>query len=302
MAKNVKGVQAALILVCGAVMLAAGRALGGRAEPLSIEDALAVGLSFAGLLVIGVWILMLLVAIVVEVLRRQGSARAARAARWMPAVMQRLAVALLGINVLAAPTVAQAAPHLVAPAHSAVLTASDPVLAPVPLRTAAGGVLAAAVSGAPDTAGSPYWTPAEPAAPDSSGPPAPRPAPSTADAPAAPSASPAAPSSAQAEAPAAPAAPPGSDPLNRASGWEPAPVPVDGGPLVRAETRSSIGIEEIVVAPGDSLWSIVATELGPLATTADVAATWPHWYEANQSVIGPDPCLLLPGQVLRAPS
>lgn len=72
--------------------------------------------------------------------------------------------------------------------------------------------------------------------------------------------------------------------------------------MVRAETRPQAGPAEIVVAPGDSLWSIVATQLGPLATAADVAATWPSWYQANASTIGPDPCLVLPGQVLRAPA
>ena len=52
---------------------------------------------------------------------------------------------------------------------------------------------------------------------------------------------------------------------------------------------------------GDSLWAIVARHLGPRAGDAEVAETWPAWFAANRDVIGDDPDLLLPGQVLRAP-
>ena len=42
--------------------------------------------------------------------------------------------------------------------------------------------------------------------------------------------------------------------------------------------------------------------LGPDASDAEVAAEWPRWHEANRDVIGHDPDLLLPGQVLQAPA
>lgn len=58
----------------------------------------------------------------------------------------------------------------------------------------------------------------------------------------------------------------------------------------------------VVVKPGDTLWSIAATELGPNATPEDIAARWPAWYAANRELIGPDPDLILPGQVLRIPA
>jgi nucleoid-associated protein YgaU len=58
---------------------------------------------------------------------------------------------------------------------------------------------------------------------------------------------------------------------------------------------------EVVVHRGDSLWSIARRHLGAGATDTEVAAAWPHWYAANRDVIGPDPDLLLPGQVLHAP-
>ncbi len=58
---------------------------------------------------------------------------------------------------------------------------------------------------------------------------------------------------------------------------------------------------EVVVRRGDTLWSIAARHLGEGATDAEVAAAWPRWYAANRAVVGPDPDLLRPGQVLHAP-
>jgi nucleoid-associated protein YgaU len=57
----------------------------------------------------------------------------------------------------------------------------------------------------------------------------------------------------------------------------------------------------VVVREGDSLWSIAARELGPAATNEAVAARWPDWYAVNRQVIGDDPDLIVPGQVLRIP-
>ena len=52
---------------------------------------------------------------------------------------------------------------------------------------------------------------------------------------------------------------------------------------------------------GDSLWSIVARQLGPGASDAEIAHEWPRWFEANAAVIGDDPDLILPGQQLVPP-
>ncbi|WP_258726441.1 LysM peptidoglycan-binding domain-containing protein [Cellulomonas sp. NS3] len=60
--------------------------------------------------------------------------------------------------------------------------------------------------------------------------------------------------------------------------------------------------DTVVVAAGDSLWRIAQRALGPDATHQEVAAEWPRWYAANADVLGADPDLVLPGQVLRAPS
>lgn len=58
----------------------------------------------------------------------------------------------------------------------------------------------------------------------------------------------------------------------------------------------------VVVAAGDSLWTIARRHLGPSASDADVAAAWPQWFAANREVIGDDPDLLRVGTMLSAPS
>ena len=60
--------------------------------------------------------------------------------------------------------------------------------------------------------------------------------------------------------------------------------------------------DHTTVRPGDCLWLIAARRLGPHPTDAAVAASWPRWYAANRAVIGNDPDLVTPGQVLWAPT
>ena len=68
-------------------------------------------------------------------------------------------------------------------------------------------------------------------------------------------------------------------------------------------TREAVTVApEVVVLAGDSLWSIAARHLGPAADATEVAEAWPRWWEANRSVVGDDPDLLLPGQRLVAPT
>ncbi|GAA1527321.1 hypothetical protein [Kribbella lupini] len=74
--------------------------------------------------------------------------------------------------------------------------------------------------------------------------------------------------------------------------------PTDGAPVRYTNLASG----RHVVLRGESLWSIAAAELGAGASDSAIAARWPHWYAANRAVIGPDPDVLLPGQVLQSPA
>lgn len=83
------------------------------------------------------------------------------------------------------------------------------------------------------------------------------------------------------------------------SGAEPAPA--GGVPAVPAAPAPG----DHVVVRGDCLWHIAAAELeqrlGRVPTGGEVARATHAWWTANATVIGPDPDLLLPGQVLRPP-
>jgi hypothetical protein len=88
--------------------------------------------------------------------------------------------------------------------------------------------------------------------------------------------------------------------------WQPrAPAAEPGllgtGPQRATGQPASPHRGEVVVKRGDSLWSIAARQLGPLASDVDIAHHWPKWYSANREVIGDDPALIVPGQVLRPP-
>jgi nucleoid-associated protein YgaU len=72
--------------------------------------------------------------------------------------------------------------------------------------------------------------------------------------------------------------------------------------LVTRPHRARVVSDHVVVRRGDTLWDIAARALGPDASVADIAASWPGWYAANRSTIGPDPDLILPGQRLRPPA
>jgi nucleoid-associated protein YgaU len=94
---------------------------------------------------------------------------------------------------------------------------------------------------------------------------------------------------------------PGEDPVR--DGSSPAATAIDGLPLPDRPRGAGARVPPAShrVADGDSLWSLTREHLGGGASDARVACTWPRWYAANIDVIGPDPDLLIPGTVLRAP-
>lgn len=262
--RNSDGVQTVLVLVTGFVLAGAGRALHSSQqsrEHWGLDRLLGVGLSALGMVILAAWLLTLTMALVAELLQRHGQHAAAwTAGRCTPAVMRRLAATLLGVNLLAVPTAAQAG--------SSVPAAGSPSFAAV-AGPAEGHRLPADPLPDPRTqAGiSPYWS--GQAVPAAAG---------------------------------ADANPIGSGSAAVSPAWEPMPMPPDGGLMLRAETRPDVESAEVVVAPGDSLWSLAAARLGPLATAAEIAEAWPAWFDANRPTIGDDPCLLIPGQVLHPPS
>lgn len=76
----------------------------------------------------------------------------------------------------------------------------------------------------------------------------------------------------------------------------------DGVRLVTSTPHPQHAVrDEVVVRAGDTLWQIAACHLGPDATAAEVATEWPRWYAANRTLLGADPSLIRPGQVLRPP-
>jgi resuscitation-promoting factor RpfA len=74
------------------------------------------------------------------------------------------------------------------------------------------------------------------------------------------------------------------------------PITVVAGAAHREEP-----IDSYVVRRGDTLWDVAARHLGPSASAADVARDWPRWYAANRAVIGADPSVIRPGELLRPP-
>ena len=87
--------------------------------------------------------------------------------------------------------------------------------------------------------------------------------------------------------------------------WKPRVPVVEPGPVTplpaRATAEPGSARREVPVRAGESLWTIAARELGPGASDVDIAARWPLWYHANRNVIGSDPNVLLPGQLLSPP-
>ena len=77
------------------------------------------------------------------------------------------------------------------------------------------------------------------------------------------------------------------------------PPPPTEADVVDARPDLAAGV--VVVVPGDTLWDLAAARLPTDATNAQIAATWHAWYDLNAAVIGADPDLLHPGQVLQVP-
>jgi resuscitation-promoting factor RpfA len=58
---------------------------------------------------------------------------------------------------------------------------------------------------------------------------------------------------------------------------------------------------DVTVQPGDSLWLIAARRLDVGATPRQIDVAWREWYATNRALIGADPNVIHPGQVLVDP-
>lgn len=278
------GLVVGLLLVVTLVLALQAAAAWGRVlapAPLRTDDAVLAVAAGAGAAV-AAWLALGAVASTVLVLRGSG-----RRPALVPAVVHRAVALLLGVAVVAGPSVPAPGPSPATPAATG----------PAPTSTHAGpdldpgwSAVRAATDGASATA---------PANPPTS-PPTSATAIPTATPPATPTATPTG-------APSAPTAPPraGVDPGWRAPAPPPAPaatVPVPADPLL-LDGRRVVPDERtlVTVRRGDTLWDLAARHLGPQATDAEIAAEWPRWYAANREVVGDDPDLLLPGRQLQAP-
>ena len=267
-------ILAAGILLLGALLAGTGASLmerwqrsAERGQSLAFEDLLGIAVNTMGLISVAWWFLSMLIALTPAALERTGNGRAAEiTGKFSPAFMRRLALAAVGLQLLGAPL-----------AHGA--TDGGPPPSPT------SGTAIAAV-----------WAPTEQA---------------TAGASALPS-EPAALTTAVVGGVGGPASI-SVVPATSASGdsldprWKPSAPVVDPGPLtahpVRSARQQPASAAPVTVVAGDSLWSIAARGLGSTpASDVDVALEWPRWYQANKAVVGENPDVLLPGQVLRPPS
>ncbi|MET3718287.1 MULTISPECIES: hypothetical protein [unclassified Arthrobacter] len=274
--------MAVAILLLGSFLCLAGLGLldrwqisAGRRQAPGIDDLLGALAVAAGLAIVAWWILSVLLAVGVAILARCGSARAAdRAGKYCPAFMRRLAVAALSVQLLAAPmaqaTEPPAGPAWVPTQEVAVQARWSPTeLQPGPQ-----------ISGRPSQAVDVALQPPITAAPAGRTP--------VVDGPGT-------------ESPAPGVTPPAVRP-----DWRPSAPVADPGLLAAQPVRSAEDTppagHDVTVLAGDTLWDIAAHQLGPTASDVDVALHWPRWYEANKAQIGENPHVLLPGQILKAPS
>lgn len=79
-----------------------------------------------------------------------------------------------------------------------------------------------------------------------------------------------------------------------------APIPAEPGASSRSSPEPAPPEPEIVVAAGDTLWSIAASA-DPDAGDAALLIAAQQLYDANRDRIGPDPNLIMPGTHLEAP-
>ncbi|UUL77742.1 hypothetical protein NG819_10765 [Pseudarthrobacter sp. Fe7] len=268
-----------LLCFLGAGLLAQWQDSAGRHQDSSVEVLLAVAATAAGIALLLWWAFSILTAAASVLLERLGRHQAAAAAgRLSPVFMRRAVVAALSIQLLAGA------------AANAATTVPGPEWTPTQVLPAAAPLDPATAAGTP----APGHTDS-PATPDQR---------STAEAP---------PAGQHGRPPAWEPSPARPNAAALQPGWQPASPVVEPGLLAAPELRTAAGPERgapdtsgeaaaVTVLAGDTLWDIVAAYVGPEASDVDIALEWPRWYAANRELVGGNPNVLLPGQILRAPA
>ncbi|MFD2082039.1 LysM domain-containing protein [Actinopolymorpha cephalotaxi] len=77
--------------------------------------------------------------------------------------------------------------------------------------------------------------------------------------------------------------------------------PATADPVTRAPVRGADSQQQVVVKRGDNLWNIAKQHLPENAGNAEINREWHRWYDANRQVIGDNPDLIQPGQILTPP-
>ncbi|OAE02343.1 hypothetical protein A6A22_13620 [Arthrobacter sp. OY3WO11] len=278
------------LLLCftGSGILGQLRDASARQQEMGLEELLGVGAAAAGAGIVVWWILSLACAAVTAVLERKGRPRAAAATRRLsPAFMQRLVLGALSVNLLAGPA-----------AHAAV-TGPGPEWAPTQEQSSSAPAIPATEGATGGESGAPGAVPTQSQTPRASGETLTT-APDNATAPE-PSTAPK-----QAAVPDPAGAIEATPPSSFHPGWQPATPVIDPGILASPAHRAAEGEhgqqdEGVTVQAGNTLWDIAARHLGPGVSDLDIALQWPRWYEANRGVIGQNPDVLLPGQILQPP-
>jgi hypothetical protein len=245
--RTTDAITAAAILLLGVLLYAAGSGIldqwqqsSARQQGLHPEHLLGAGAAAGGAVLVGWWCLAFVFAGATALLERNGRIRAAAVTRKLsPALMQRLVLAALSVQLMSGPA-----------AHAGVML-------PGPEWTPTQDRVAAAASAGPLSVKQRSEHPAPP-------------------------------------------------PSDMDPGWRPA-APVAGpgllaAPAVRAVEEAKTEAGAVAVLAGDTLWDIAAQAMGPGASDVDIAMQWPRWYEANRAIIGQNPDVLLPGQILQPPS
>ena len=240
-------ITAMAILLLGVLLYAAGSGIleqwqqsSDRQQGLHPEHLLGVAAAAGGAVLVGWWFLAFVFAGATALLERNGRTSAAAVTRKLsPALMQRLVLAALSVQLMSGPA-----------AHAGAML-PGPEWTPTPDR------VAAAANAEPLSVKERYGNPATP-------------------------------------------------PSDIDPGWQPAsPVAGPGllaAPAARAAEEAKTEADSVAVLAGDTLWDIAAQAMGPGASDVEIALQWPRWYEANRAIIGQNPDVLLPGQILQPPS